>query len=160
MTKLLGSLAVATTSLALALTLALNTHVASASAENGNSPLFIEKNCSAYAGAPGGYCTIMSSNVPQIPAGSRVFYDQAYGIPNPVSGSPGMLDSNIVLYVGEYDFGVGRCTLAVDGAHGLCTISDGYGPLAGFHARIDVSPAGGPNYYWKGTYSFQPVPSE
>jgi hypothetical protein len=156
MTKLLGWLALAATSVALTLTLALGTHVASVSADSEKSGnLQIEKNCSAYTGQAGSYCTIKSSNVPEIPAKTtRVFYDQAYGIPDPVS--PGMLDSNVVLYVGNGNWAVGRCTLDPDSL-GLCTFSDGVGPLTGFHARINVSPAPGvANYYWNGTYSFRP----
>ena len=67
-----------------------------------------------------------------------------------------MLDSNVVLFVGTGDWAVGRCTLNVDGSTGLCTFSDGVGPLAGFTARLDVSPtpqAG--DYHWRGPYSFR-----
>jgi hypothetical protein len=31
----------------------------------------------------------------------------------------------------------------------------GAGPVAGFSARINVTPNGGPNYRWDGTYSFR-----
>ena len=156
MTKLLAGLALAAMSVVLTLTLALSEHVASVSADSEHSgDLQIVKNCSAYTGGPGSYCTITSSNVPEIPAHTRVFYDQAYGIPDPVP--PGMLDSNVVLYVGTGNWAVGRCTLDPDSI-GLCTFSDGVGPLKGFHARIDVSPAPGvANYYWKGTYGFRPT---
>jgi hypothetical protein len=159
MTKHLGSLALGAMSVALTLTLALGGHVASVSASSARSgDLHIEKNCSAYTGAPGGYCTITVSNLPEIPANTtRVFYDQAYGLPAPDgSSAPGMLDSNVVLYAGFGDWAVGRCTLNVDGSTGLCTFSDGVGQLAGFHARVAVSSAGGANYFWNGTYHFDP----
>src|SRR5215471_18083831 len=56
--------------------------------------LRVTKECSKYTGAAGAFCTISGSNVPQIPVGSIVTYDQAAGIPN------GMLDSNIILDAG------------------------------------------------------------
>jgi len=69
MTKRLGLLALGAMSVALALTLALSGHVASVAASSARSgDLHIEKNCSAYTGAPGGYCTITVSNLPEIPA--------------------------------------------------------------------------------------------
>ena len=69
-----------------------------------------------------------------------------------------MLDSNIVLYVGYGNWAVGRCTLNTDGNTGLCTLSDGVGPLAGISARVNVSSLGpnygdGAVYSWEGTYS-------
>jgi len=148
MKKLPRSLVLA--AFALALTFPLSRHVPAVSADSGQQgDLHIEKNCSAYTGDAGQYCTITSSNVRQIPPGSRVFYDQAAGDPDV---PPPMLDSNVVLYVGTANWAVGRCSLDLTTYLGLCTFSDGVGPLTGFHARIDVSPAGGANYYWNGTY--------
>jgi hypothetical protein len=134
-----------------ALAISLSMQAPLVSAASGNSgDLHLEKNCSAYfaAGGPaGGYCTFVYSNIPEIiPVGSRIFVDQAFGIPSvppPLSGLAGnrpMLDSNVLIYVGTGDWAVGRCT--VDGATflGLCRFSDGVGKLAGFHARWDVSP--------------------
>jgi hypothetical protein len=171
MTKRLGWLALAAMSVALTLTLALSTHVTSVSAQRGDLPIHIEKNCSSYTGAAGSYCTIFSSNVPQIPPGSTVFYDQAFCIPDPVSPDPtcvyGMLDSNIVVYTGPLknvngalnwpNWAVGRCTLSPGGTQGLCTLSDGHGTLAGIQARVDVAQVGPPsanNYSWTGKYGF------
>jgi hypothetical protein len=64
-----------------------------------------------------------------------------------------MLDSNVVLYVDVGNWAVGRCTLDATNL-GLCTFSDGVGPLAGFHARVAVAPASGNDYTWKGPYWF------
>ena len=105
----------------------------------------ITKNCSGFTGI-GGYCTITSSNIPEIKAGSRVYYTAG-------SVLPILLDSNAVIYVGPGDWAVGRCTLDLPSTAGLCTFSDGTGQLAGFKARINVSPF--PNfvdYHWDGTY--------
>src|SRR5476651_2263683 len=58
-------------------TLSLSTGVASVSATSErNRKLRITKECPAYTGAAGSFCTITSSNVPEIKVGSRVLYDQ------------------------------------------------------------------------------------
>ena len=130
----------------------------SASAQSAFEPaarsgeLHVVKNCDNYNFQAGGYCTIKSSNVQRL-TGATVFYDQAAGVPVPPTGA--MLDSNVVLYLGENDWAVGRCTLAPT-SFGLCTFSDGVGKLAGFQARLRVAPAasGGNDYTWDGPYSF------
>ena len=114
--------------------------------------LHVTKECSHYTGLAGSFCTITSSNLAAIAVGSRVFYDQAAGTP------AGMLDSNVVLVAGSGDWAVGRCTLDLSTGRGICSFSDGTGPFAGFHARVDVSYLGGPNYAWNGTYSFDRDP--
>ena len=119
-------------------------------AEGQNGVLHVTKECSAYTGAAGSFCTITSSNLLEIKVGSKIYYDQAAGTPT------GMLDSNIVLVVGTGDWAVGRCTLDGRTHLGLCTISDGTGQLAGFSARVNVSSTDGVNYHWDGTYSFSP----
>jgi hypothetical protein len=146
---------VMTTIFALVLALTLSVGAASVFAKD----LHVTKECSQFAGAAGDFCTITSSNLAAIKKGSKVFYDQAAGIPNcSKSSSPcpvsGMLDSNVVLYVGTGDWAVGRCTLDLGTGSGLCTFSDGIGQLTGFQARVDVSYTGGVNYRWDGEYSF------
>jgi hypothetical protein len=111
--------------------------------------LQVTKECSQYTGAAGSFCTITGSNLPQIVVGSRVTYDQAAGIPT------GLLDSNVVLDAGAGSRALGRCTLDLSNGLGLCTFSDGTGDLAGFHARVKVTPpTDGVNWHWEGTYSF------
>jgi hypothetical protein len=131
--------------------------VAVVSASGRNRELAITKNCTQYfaaGGAGGSFCTITSSNIQEIPAAetTRVYYDQAIGTP------AGFLDSNVLLYVASGDWAVGRCTLDVATGSGLCTFSDGVGPLAGFRARIDVSLIQGADFRWDGTYSFRAEP--
>ena len=138
-----------------ALILALNTGATSISASERNRKhrqLHATKNCKDNTGAAGSFCTITSSSLPQIKVESKVIYDQAAGIP------AGMLDSNIVLDAGDGNRAVGRCTLDFAAGLGLCTFSDGTGELAGFHARVDVSHLGGPDWAWDGTYGFRPEP--
>src|SRR5262245_28499991 len=67
--------------------------------------LNVTKECSQFAGQPGQFCTITSSNIPQIKVGSKVFYTQAANVP------AGMLDSNVVLDAGGGNRAIGRCTL-------------------------------------------------
>ena len=132
-----------------AMTPAPSIGVASVSASARKGDLHVTKECSQYNGAAGSFCTITSSNLTEILIGSRVFYDQAAGIPT------GLLDSNVVLDAGNGDRAVGRCTLDFSTGLGLCTFSDGTGRFTGFQARVEVSYLG-PDWAWDGTYSFTP----
>ena len=136
-------------------------------ADERSGELKVTKNCSAETNDNGSFCTITSSNLPEIAVNSRVYYTQglvgcdtggtSYLCPAPVPTPEGgyiAVDSNAVLYVGKGNWAVGRCTIDSTGNFGLCTFSDGTGPLAGFQARVDVSSKDGINYEWKGTYSF------
>jgi hypothetical protein len=115
-------------------------------------PLHILKNCAAYNYLPGGHCTITSSNLPAIPAGSIVYYTQAFGILNPA-----WLDSNVVLDAGNGNKAAGRCTVDFSiTTPGVCTFQDGTGRLAGFTARVSVSTTtnSSGDFTWDGTYRF------
>jgi hypothetical protein len=120
-------------------------------------PFHLTKNC-ATPNPPAGvspYCTVTFASLPQIKAGSNVYYNL------PATSAPVLsLDSMVVLYVSANDWATGRCTLKSDGAHGLCTFTDGYGTLAGFHARVLVTPdATNPSlYHWDGSYSLDIEP--
>src|SRR5215831_14189173 len=70
--------------------------VAASSRRSGQ--LHIVKDCSAYNLMAGGTCKIVSSNLPEIPAGSLVHYTQAFGILNPA-----WIDSNVILDAGNGD---------------------------------------------------------
>jgi hypothetical protein len=121
----------------------------SATPEPGRT-LHITKECTEWVGNPGDWCTVTVSNVGRLPVGSRIYYDQAAGIP------AGLLDSNIVIDAGNGNRAVGRCTLDLATGLGLCTISDGTGELAGFEARVAVTCPGGPDCDWDGTYGINP----
>ena len=115
-------------------------------------PLHIQKNCASYNYLPGGVCTIVSSNLPEIPAGSIVHYTQAFGILNPA-----WLDSNVVLDAGNGNKAVGRCTVDFSvTTPGVCTFQDGTGQLASFSARVSVSTSvnSSGNFTWDGFYRF------
>jgi hypothetical protein len=151
MTKVLGSLTAAAALIAgsVALTLSLSSGARSVWAQSTRSgALHITKECSEYTGTAGAFCTITSSNIAEITVGSRVYYDQAAGTPT------GLLDSNVVLDTGNGARAFGRCSLDLSTALGLCTFSDGTGPLAGFAGRVAIDCTSG--CHWDGTFSFSP----
>jgi hypothetical protein len=122
----------------------------SVSASERTKNLHIREDCAQYTGLAGSSCTIIQSNISAIPAGSKVFYDQAANNPE------GLLDSNIILDAGNGNRAVGRCTLDLATGLALCLFFDGTGTLAGFNARIDGVPGVPPDtsYHWDGKYSF------
>jgi hypothetical protein len=136
------------------------------SAYSGQSgDLHITKTCppSTATNLPGMYCTITSSNVAEIPAGAKVFYTEGSPTAAPESNDI-VFDSNVVLFVGLGDWAVGRCTLdsrQYPGNYGLCAFSNGVGRLAGFTARVNVSPFENTptniDYYWNGRYRFSSI---
>jgi hypothetical protein len=130
-----------------ALALSMNPGVAWAS-EGRSGELHVMKECSQDKGDAGDFCTITYSSLTEITVGAKVFYDQAINIPR------GLLDSNVVLDAGSGNRALGRCTLDLTTALGLCTFSDGTGDFAGFHARVQVDCRSGCR--WDGTYSFKP----
>jgi hypothetical protein len=145
------------------LAVSLITGASPASAQNGrDGQLHILKDCGPFSGIPGSsYCQIVHSNLPELPVGTKIYYDQLTG--NPTAGAAGFLDSNVFVYISESQWAVGRCTVPNDNKPGLCTLSDGVGPLAGFSARIVVTYAPGGDgalYAWDGTYSFQSLPEK
>lgn len=109
--------------------------------------LHATKNCQGFTGDPGSYCTITSSNLPQIEVGSRIDYLQPALLFTP-TGSDVILDppgpGNNAAF--------GNCSLAV----GQCTFWGGTGKFTHFHADITVSYLSGPDWAWNGTYSFSP----
>ena len=112
--------------------------------------LHVTKNCSSYNGLAGGFCTITSSTLKEIPVGSRVVYESG------VAG--GSLDSDLILYpegLGN-QAAFGHVVLDLATGTGVVTFSGGTGEFKRFHAAVDVSiaPSGWPNFAWDGTYSF------
>jgi hypothetical protein len=107
------------------------------------------KDCSGFTGLAGAFCTIRSSNVEAVKPGSKIFYFQVAG--------KTALDSDMAVYVGRGTVATGHCLLRFAAGVGLCTISDGTGTLAGFHARIRVTADSSiPKlWHWDGTYGFK-----
>jgi hypothetical protein len=105
----------------------------------------VTKECSAYTGLAGSFCTITSSNLKAIQDGSRVVYDQAAGASS--------LDADFVLDAGHRNTAFGHVVLDFVTATCQITISGGTGQLNGSHARAAVS-FDGALWHWDGTYWF------
>jgi hypothetical protein len=147
MNKLFVSYSIALLTAGIAtLTVRLSTGTHPVKAADRNGELHVTKECSQYHGLAGDFCTITSSDLPQVTVGSKVFYDQAGNVPT------GLLDSNVILDAGNGNRALGRCTLDLNTALGLCTFSDGTGQLTGFRARVAVNCTSGCR--WDGTYRF------
>jgi hypothetical protein len=122
---------------------------AASSAASTDSPsrrgaLHVTKECSEFTGQAFSFCTITSSNVQALAAGSKVVYLQAPGTSS--------LDSDIVVVVGPGKFALGHVKLDLATGTGDVTLSGGIGPFRSFHAKADVTPLGGPDWAWDGAY--------
>jgi hypothetical protein len=110
----------------------------------------VYKECSEYTSLTGSFCTIKTSNLKQIKAGSKVVYLQ-----------PKSLASDVILEPpgSGTDKAYGRCSLNKAG-NGTCVFTRGTGVFNGFHANLRVThlgdPSASPFYYWHGSYSFSP----
>ena len=131
-----------------------------------NGQVHIVKDCAQENGIPGSdFCVIVSSNLPELPVGTRIYYDLSAII---TASANGFFDQNIFVYVNDVQWAVGRCTgpndLTAPNKFALCTLSDGVGQLAGFTARMTVTykpgaaGVGSLPFGWDGTYSFNPLP--
>ena len=112
--------------------------------------LHVVKECSQYAGQAGQFCTITSSNLPEIEVGSRVIYASNLAYP--------LLNSDVVLDVpgSGNNKAFGHCRLDLTAGAGLCTFAGGTGKFTHFSASAVVSYVGGPDWAWDGTYTFRP----
>ena len=139
---------VAGVALLAALWLSVSAASSQSQAARGTKAFHATKDCSGFTGLVGGFCTFRSSNVKAFKVGSKVFYFRRAG--------KTALDSDIVVYVGPGTVATGHCLLRFATGTGLCTISDGTGALAGFHARLRVTADSSiPQvWHWDGTYSF------
>ena len=114
--------------------------------------LQVTKDCSAYAGRAGDVCTITSSNIEEIEVGTEIVYAQAADL------STLSLDSGVVLDLPGpgNNTAFGHCQVNLVTGLGHCTLSGGTGKFRHFQGSANVSPLGGPNYAWDGTYTFDP----
>jgi hypothetical protein len=122
----------------------------SAASSPRSGAIHVEKECSAYTGHAGDFCTITSSTLEQIEAGSTVTYaSDAVGT---------LLDTDVVLDLPGpgNNAAFGHCTLDLATGLGGCEFSGGTGKFTWFHASVAVTPLGGPNFAWNGTYGFSP----
>ena len=119
--------------------------------------LHVAKECSAYTGLAGDYCTIIRSNVKQIPVGSRVYYLAAADLEN------GTYDGDVALRVGHGNVAFGHVMVTdlfstvPHTVIGTGSLSGGTGRFKGFQAKIVISVDENPLWAdWDGTYSFRP----
>jgi hypothetical protein len=113
-----------------------------------NPALIITKECSQFSGKVPSFCTITSSNLPEIPVGSKVLY---YG---PEFTDPDYTSSWVILQTPVHgNRATGYCSLL--GTDGNCSFFQGTGTLAGFHAAVQVT-LPGDEFLREGTYRFDP----
>ena len=114
--------------------------------------LHITKTCppSTYTGAAGDFCTITSSNVTEIEAGTRVIYARAADF------STLSIDSDVVLDLPGpgNNSAFGHCQVSLASGIGHCTFSGGTGKFTRFHGSANVAPLGERDFAWDGTYGF------
>jgi hypothetical protein len=121
--------------------------IGSARATPRSGALHVTKECSQYDGQAGSFCTITSSNIPQIKAGMRVVYAGAPSI--------GVLNTDIVLSFEHGSAASGHVLLDLTTAQGRVTFSGGTGKFAHFEADAIVSVDLAGVWHWDGTYSFR-----
>jgi hypothetical protein len=125
---------------------AAKAHDGPGSSNPSSGTLHVTKECSEFTGLADSFCTITSSNLSAIKAGSRVVYLQAVGATS--------LDSDVVLVVGPGNYALGHVTLDLATGTGEITLAGGTGQFTSFHAKADVSHLTGPNWAWDGKYRF------
>jgi hypothetical protein len=117
--------------------------------------LSIAKECSHYTGLAGSYCTLTSSNLKQLPAGTKVVYTKG------LVGSK--LETDVILYPPGNGASVayGHVSLDLAKAYGLGTLSGGTGRFKHLDGRFDITPRPGVRAWaWTGRYSFAGEGSE
>lgn len=133
--------------------LSLAAFAPSASASPRSGDLHVTKECSAFAGTAGGYCTVTSSNIPAIEVGSRIIYRDALVYP--------VLDTPIVLDLpgpGE-NRAFGHVHLDLTTGLGTVVFTGGTGKFTWFTATVAVAPnpAEAYGWSWDGAYAFAPA---
>jgi hypothetical protein len=113
--------------------------------------LHVTKECSQYNFNAGDFCTITSSNINAIKAGTRVVYTSAADL------TLGVLDSDLVIDGPGHNTAFGHVVLDLSSLSGVVTLSDGTGKFTHFHAGpITVACPAFPDCTWDGPYSFSP----
>ena len=122
----------------------------SATATARNGALHVTKECSEYnPTVPGSFCTITSSNINTIMAGSRVVYA------SPADLSALELNSDLVIDGPGNNDAFGHVVLDLSTFSGVVTLSGGTGVFAHFHAGpLAVACPALPDCSWDGPYSF------
>lgn len=108
------------------------------------------KECSEFHRLAGEFCTITSSNLREIPVGTRVYYLS--------DGGATALDSDVILDPPGpgNNTAFGHVVLTYATRSGTVTLDGGTGQFSGIHATVAVTHLGGVNWDWQGTYSYSP----
>ena len=110
--------------------------------------LQIVKDCSQYTALAGSFCTITSSNLRAIPAGTRIVYQEGV--------AAGVLETDVILYPptgGSIAFG--HVSLQFASAHGVGSLLGGTGRFKHLTGTFDITPLPTPgSWALAGTYSF------
>jgi hypothetical protein len=132
---------------AMAGAVAVGSQAGTAKPSSRSRPLHVTKECSAYQGQPGQFCTILTSNLGAIRVGSKVFYFEA--------ATAAGLDSDLALYAGPGNTALGHVVLP--GNTGVVTFRGGTGDFRGFRASVVVTQdSQDPNvWHWDGTYRYR-----
>ena len=129
-----------------------NSAVNESNSESGSQrsgPLAITKECSQYTRLAGSFCTLTSSNLKQLPPGTKVVYLSA------LVGTT--LDTDVILYPPGNGASVafGHVSLDLARAYGIGTLSGGTGRFKHLEGRFEITPRPGVRTWaWTGTYSF------
>ena len=111
--------------------------------------LHFTKECSEYTARPGSFCTINSSNLKQLPAGTRIVYKNGV--------VAGVLETDVVLYPPGHGKSVafGHVSLVFAKAYGTGTLSGGTGKFKHLRGSFEITPLPAPkSWTWAGRYSF------
>lgn len=110
----------------------------------------LTKECPAYTGLPGSFCTITASNLPEIEVGSRIVYASA--------ATPTLIESDVEIDVPGpgNNAAFGHVHLDRVTRTGVLTFSGGTGKFTWFHGTVDISFVVRPVWHLDGTYSFDP----
>jgi hypothetical protein len=108
------------------------------------------KECSEFHRRAGEFCTITSSNLKEIPIGTRVIYLSAAGATS--------LDTDVILDPPGPGNNVAYGHVFLDFATltGRVTLTGGTGKFSHFQGSVVVTHLTGVNWAWDGSYSYSP----
>ena len=112
--------------------------------------LHFTKECSEFHRRAGEFCTITSSNLKEIPVGTRVYYlsdASLAGAETDVILDPPGPGNNTAS---------GHVILSFTTLTGQVSLDGGTGKFSGIHARAVVTHLTGVNWAWNGSYSYSP----
>ena len=123
---------------------------ASAASSVRSGDLNATKECSEFHRRAGEWCTITSSNIKEIPVGTRVIYLSDAG--------PTALDTDVILDPPGPGNNVayGHVFLSFATLTGQVTFNGGTGKFTHFQGSVVVTHGVGVNWAWNGTYSYSP----